>query len=57
MTDMADNKCLKYGDLEYEVIINKWNELLYNSKPTAQDSMARCYELARTLHNISNNDA
>ena len=54
---MADNKCLKYGDLEYEVIINKWNELLYNSKPTAQDSMARCYELARALRNICNNDA
>ena len=57
MTDMADNKCLKYGDLEYEVIINKWNDLLYNSKPTAQDAKTRTYELARALRNICNNDA
>ena len=55
---MEERNKLKYGDLEYEVIINKWNELFYNStQPTAQDARTRCYELARALRNICNNDA
>ena len=55
---MEERNKLKYGDLEYEVIINKWNELFYNSTlPTAQDARTRCYELARALRNICNNDA
>lgn len=54
---MEERNKLKYGDLEYEVIINKWNELFYNSTlPTAQDARTRCYELARALRNICNND-
>ena len=54
---MEERNKLKYGDLEYEVIINKWNELFYNStQPTAQDARTRCYELARALRNICNND-
>ncbi|MCI6118038.1 MAG: hypothetical protein MR717_01895 [Prevotella sp.] len=54
---MEERNKLKYGDLEYEVIINKWNELFYNSTlPTAQDALTRCYELARALRNICNND-
>lgn len=49
---------LKYGDLDYEVIINKWNEMFYNSSlPTAQDAMTRTYELAKALRNICNNDS
>ena len=54
---MEERNKLKYGDLEYEVIISKWNELFYNSTlPTAQDARTRCYELARALRNICNND-
>lgn len=54
---MEERNKLKYGDLEYEVIINKWNELFYNStQPTAQDALTRCYELAKALRNICNND-
>ena len=49
---------LKYGDLDYEVIIKKWNEMFYNSSlPTAQDAMTRTYELAKALRNICNNDS
>ena len=49
---------LKYGDLAYEVIIKKWNEMFYNSSlPTAQDAMTRTYELAKALRNICNNDS
>ena len=55
---MEEKEKLKYGDLEYEVIINKWHELFYNSQlPTSNDAMTRTYELAKALRNITNNNA
>ena len=55
---MEDKEKLRYGDLEYEVIINKWDEMFYNSrKATANDAMTRTYEVAKALRNITNNDA
>ena len=49
---------LKYGNLDYEVIIKKWNEMFYNSSlPTAQDAMTRTYELDKALRNICNTDS
>ena len=54
---MEEKEKLRYGDLEYEVIIDKWDEMNYNSqKATANDARTRTYELAKALRNITNND-
>lgn len=53
-----DEETLRYGNLPYQLIIDKWNKKFYNGVlPSQADSSTRTYELALALRNIAGYDA